>query len=241
MFSCLPATTDGPAATQALGARLAAELPPGSVVALVGDLGAGKTHLAKGVAQGLGLDPDEVTSPTFTLVQEYAEAGLVHLDLYRLERPGEVDALGLDDILEAFDVALVEWPERAFGRLPAGTVWLHLEHLGGDRRRIALADAPSSDREGTPSETRSPLVGERPGEGAPSSGASGGDERKPTAHRSDGPDRRRLAHGDPESPDRSPGRARSGRTRGERGAAAETGAPDASGAPRSGTPSSGAS
>ena len=145
MFDFLPAETDGPAATQALGVRLAAALPPGSVVALLGDLGAGKTHLAKGVAEGRGLDPGEVTSPTFTIVQEYAEAGLVHLDLYRMERPGEVVALGLDDILEAFDVALVEWPERAFGRLPAGTVWLRLEHLGGDRRRVTLAEAPAGE------------------------------------------------------------------------------------------------
>ena len=140
----LPLDTDGPGGTQALGARLAAELAPGTVVALLGDLGAGKTHLAKGVAQGLGADPDAVTSPTFTIVQEYADAGLVHLDLYRLDSAHEVDALGLDDILEAFDVALVEWPERAFGRLPADTVWLQLEHLGGDRRRISLAEAPSA-------------------------------------------------------------------------------------------------
>lgn len=185
--SLLPTETDGPAATQALGARLAADLPPGSVVALTGDLGAGKTHLAKGVAEGLGIDPSEVTSPTFTIVQEYADIGLVHLDLYRMERGEEVDALGLDDILEAFDVALVEWPERAFGRLPEDTMWLRLDHLGGDRRRISVA-APSRAAAGTPSDTSSdtsdPSRGPSPlpsGTGEqPKGNEPGGPDRPPT-------------------------------------------------------------
>lgn len=137
----LPATTDGPDATLLLGRRLADTWPAGTVVALTGDLGAGKTHLAKGVAQARGVDPSDVTSPTFTIVQEYEDAGLVHLDLYRMESGPEVDALGLDDLLDRFDLALVEWPDRAFGRLPADTVWLRLDHLGGDRRRISRVAA----------------------------------------------------------------------------------------------------
>lgn len=136
----LPAETDGPDATLALGRALAAHLRPGDVVALWGDLGAGKTHLAKGVAAGLGVDPAAVTSPTFTLVQEYeADPPLVHLDLYRVETPRELDGLGLDELLGGDAVALVEWPERADGRLPAHTLHLRLTHLGGDRRRVEAA------------------------------------------------------------------------------------------------------
>lgn len=133
----LPAETDGPDATLDLGRRLAAHLQPGDVVALHGDLGAGKTHLAKGLAAGLGADPDTVTSPTFTIVQEYAtDPPLLHLDLYRIESPRELDGLGLDELLGGDAVALVEWPDRAAGRLPPGTVHLRLTHLGGDRRRV---------------------------------------------------------------------------------------------------------
>ena len=171
-MSLLPATTDGPDATLDLGRRLAETWPAGTIVALTGDLGAGKTHLAKGVAQARGVDPAEVTSPTFTIVQEYADAGLVHLDLYRMTRGEEVDALGLDDLFERFDLALVEWPEHAFGRLPADTVWLRLEHLGGDRRRIAPADrgnAGGRDADGTapPARGDSPLADASQGGGAP--------------------------------------------------------------------------
>lgn len=132
----LPAETASAAETLALGRRLAARLAPGDVVALGGDLGAGKTHLAKGVAAGLGLDPDAVTSPTFTIVQEHGGGRLLHLDLYRVETEREVSGLGLDELLDGDAVALVEWPERARGWLPDGTLWLRLTHLGGDHRRV---------------------------------------------------------------------------------------------------------
>ncbi len=136
----LPAETDSPEATQALGRRLAAHLRPGDIVALVGGLGAGKTHLAKGVAEGLGIDPAGVTSPTFTIVHEHdgPEALLLHLDLYRIETPAEAARLGLGELLSGEAVALVEWPENAHGLLPPGTLWLRLTPLGGDRRRIDL-------------------------------------------------------------------------------------------------------
>ncbi len=138
----LPAETDGPEATLDVGERLARTLRPGCVVALYGDLGAGKTHLAKGIARGLGAEPDDVSSPTFTLVQEYAgRLPIYHLDLYRIERPAELDGLGLDELFEGDGVCVVEWPERAEGRLPDDTIRLRLTHLGGDRRRIALMDA----------------------------------------------------------------------------------------------------
>lgn len=133
----LPADTDSPEATLALGRALAGALPPGTVVALHGDLGAGKTHLVKGLAEAFGGDARDVTSPTFTLVHEYDTAPpLVHLDLYRVETAREVDGLGLDELFAPDTVAVVEWPEHAHGRLPADTVHLRMTHAGGDRRRV---------------------------------------------------------------------------------------------------------
>ena len=126
--------------TLSLGRRLAEHLDPGDVLALQGDLGAGKTHLAKGIAAGLGVDPEAVTSPTFTIVQEHADGALLHLDLYRIESDEEVARLGLDELLDGDAVSVVEWPERGRVWLPARTVWLRLVHLGGDRRRVEVAD-----------------------------------------------------------------------------------------------------
>ena len=138
----LPAETAGAAETLALGRRLAERLEPGDVLALQGDLGAGKTHLAKGIAAGLGLDAEAVTSPTFTIVQEHGDGRLLHLDLYRLESDGELARLGLDELLDGDAVAVVEWPERGGAWLPARTLWVRLTHLGGDRRRVEHVDGP---------------------------------------------------------------------------------------------------
>ena len=140
----LPAETASAAATRELGRRIGARLGPGDVVALEGDLGAGKTHLVQGAADGLGLDGDAVTSPTFALVQEHGDGALLHLDLYRVETPAEAAGLGLGELLDGDAVAFVEWPGQAFGWLPARTFWLRLSHLGGDRRRVERADAPPS-------------------------------------------------------------------------------------------------
>lgn len=135
----LPVETASAEETLALGRRLAEYLEPGDVVALSGDLGAGKTHLVKGIAGAFGVAPEAVTSPTFTIVQEHAEGALLHLDLYRIEGDDEAARLGLDELLDGDAVALVEWPERAARWLPSRTVWLRLTHLGGDRRRIDIA------------------------------------------------------------------------------------------------------
>lgn len=99
--------------TRALGRGLAAELAPDGVLLLGGELGAGKTVLAQGIAEGLGIDPLEVQSPTFTILREHQGAGgrLFHLDLYRLE-PREAGALGLEELLAGPGVKVVEWPER---------------------------------------------------------------------------------------------------------------------------------
>ena len=139
----LPAETDSAEATRDLGRQLAARLEPGDVVALSGDLGAGKTHLVQGVADGLGLDGAAVTSPTFALVQEHGEGDLLHLDLYRIESDAEAAGLGLGDLLDGDAIAFVEWPERAAGWLPRRTLWLRLSHLGGDRRRVERIELPS--------------------------------------------------------------------------------------------------
>ena len=128
------------AATRAIAAALAPGLLPGSVVLLSGDLGAGKTAFVRGLAEGLGIDPDEVTSPTFTLVHEYrgGRVPLIHVDLYRLDR-AELDEIGLDQDLAATGVTAVEWSER-LARAIDGAVMVKIEDAGGDLRRIQIAN-----------------------------------------------------------------------------------------------------
>ncbi len=106
-------TTHSEAETIDAGRTLAAELRPDDVVLLTGDLGAGKTAFVKGLAEGLGVDPLEVSSPTFTLIQEYRGGRLTlhHIDLYRLT-PREVDDLGLEELVVSGAVVAVEWPDR---------------------------------------------------------------------------------------------------------------------------------
>ena len=117
-----------------------AALPP-LVVALAGDLGAGKTTLAQAICRGYGVT-EPVTSPTYAIVHEYhaPRSPVFHLDLYRLEREDELTNVGWDDIMRAHALVLVEWPERAGSRLPAGHVPIDLEHVEGDpSRRLLLA------------------------------------------------------------------------------------------------------
>ncbi len=122
--------------THRIAAALAALLQPGAVVLLSGDLGAGKTAFVRGLAEGLGVDPGEVTSPTFTLVHEYrgGRLPLIHVDLYRLES-ADLDEIGLDTDLAATGVVAVEWSER-LSRVPAGAIRVSIGDLGGDRRSI---------------------------------------------------------------------------------------------------------
>ena len=127
--------------TAAIGRELARSLGAGDVVLLVGDLGAGKTALVRGIAEGLGVDPNEVSSPTFTLVQEYSggRLPLYHVDLYRLNDPREIDDLGLDEIAED-GVLAIEWAER-HPRPPGGVVRVQIEHAGETERRIVIEQA----------------------------------------------------------------------------------------------------
>jgi tRNA threonylcarbamoyladenosine biosynthesis protein TsaE len=100
------------------------------VVTLAGDLGAGKTTLVQAICEGYGVT-DEVTSPTFALINEYAapRSPVHHVDLYRLDRPEQLDSIGWDDLFAGRALVLIEWPERAGDRLPAGRVSLSLQHL----------------------------------------------------------------------------------------------------------------
>jgi len=122
------------AATQALGARIAAALSVGDAVALEGDLGAGKTTLARAILHSLGVT-EEVPSPTFTLVQCYEtpKLNVRHYDLYRIEKPEEVEELGLDEALDD-GAALIEWPERALAGLPADRLHIAMAMTNGTRR-----------------------------------------------------------------------------------------------------------
>jgi tRNA threonylcarbamoyl adenosine modification protein YjeE len=122
------------AATDALGARIAAGLHVGDAVALEGDLGAGKTTLARAILQALGVTED-VPSPTFTLVQEYETARLPvrHYDLYRIENPSEMEELGLNEALDE-GAALIEWPERALAWLPVDRLHVAMSLTNGTRR-----------------------------------------------------------------------------------------------------------
>ena len=125
--------------TIALGEKLAAELPSKAIVLLIGDLGAGKTTLAKGVAKGLGAaQPEEVTSPTFTLIHEYSPR-LYHIDLYRLDSADQVGTLGLDEIFDRNAVVLIEWGERFPALMPNDRIEIRLETIDENKRRIAIS------------------------------------------------------------------------------------------------------
>lgn len=134
--------TDSEEETIALGERLARELPRPATVLLIGNLGTGKTTLAKGIVKGLGVaPPEEVSSPTFTLVHEYgAPPRVYHVDLYRLDTEREVATLGLDDIFDKHGVVLIEWGERFPALMPAARIEVRLEHAGEDARRIRVTE-----------------------------------------------------------------------------------------------------
>jgi tRNA threonylcarbamoyladenosine biosynthesis protein TsaE len=125
--------------TRAIASAFAKHLQAGAVVLLSGDLGAGKTAFVRGLADGLLINTDEVTSPTFTLVHEYrgGRLPLIHVDLYRLERV-DLDEIGLDQDLAITGVIAVEWAERMSRAIP-GAVTVTIKDLGGDRRQIEIA------------------------------------------------------------------------------------------------------
>ena len=130
--------TDSEAATAAVGRALGETLQPGTVVRISGPLGAGKTAFVRGLADGLGCDPSAVSSPTFTIVQEYAgRVRLQHVDLYRLA-PAEARDLALEDLLEDAVMA-IEWPDR-WPDAPADAVDVAIEVMGEGERRIVIEE-----------------------------------------------------------------------------------------------------
>jgi tRNA threonylcarbamoyladenosine biosynthesis protein TsaE len=137
-------TTNSPEETIALGRELASQLAPPKIVVLRGDLGAGKTTLVKGIAEGFhAASHDDVTSPTFTLIHEYRGpvATLYHIDLYRIDTPGELDTLALDDLMTDNRVLLIEWGEK-FPRFEREKdVEIAIERISENERKIKIADS----------------------------------------------------------------------------------------------------
>jgi tRNA threonylcarbamoyladenosine biosynthesis protein TsaE len=135
--------TDGPEATEAVGAELARRLRPGDVVLVRGELGAGKTTFVRGAARALGVT-DPVTSPSFGIGHRYAggDVTVSHLDLYRLDGLADEDPSLLAEYLGPDRVAFVEWPERADDELHGARISVTLRHAGGDRRTLELLEQP---------------------------------------------------------------------------------------------------
>lgn len=129
--------------TRAIGRQLASELPKSGLLLLIGDLGAGKTTLTKGIAEGLGVaSADDVSSPTFTLIHEYGDPPRIyHVDLYRLDTVEQVSGLGLDELFDRPALIIMEWAERFPTLLPRSRIEIRLKHLGGDSRLITTSYA----------------------------------------------------------------------------------------------------
>ncbi|MGD1094558.1 MAG: tRNA (adenosine(37)-N6)-threonylcarbamoyltransferase complex ATPase subunit type 1 TsaE [Bryobacteraceae bacterium] len=124
-----------------LGRHIAVALPQRAVILLIGNLGAGKTTLAKGIISGLGAaEPEEVSSPTFTLIHEYGNGSVYHIDLYRLDRVEELATLGLDEIFDRDAVVLIEWGERFPQIIPRDRIEIRLSTLDPDTREITVAN-----------------------------------------------------------------------------------------------------
>lgn len=132
-------TTHSEEETIELGRRIARDLPHRAVVLLIGNLGAGKTTIAKGIVSALTpCPPEEISSPTFTLIHEYGDARVYHIDLYRLDTIQEVATLGLDEIFDRDSVVLLEWGERFPEILPANRFEIRLAALDENRRQIEI-------------------------------------------------------------------------------------------------------
>jgi tRNA threonylcarbamoyladenosine biosynthesis protein TsaE len=135
--------------TLRLAERFGRKLEPGTVVALTGEIGSGKTLFIKGISRGLGVKRDkEVKSPTFVLLHVYrTNPPLYHFDLYRLERSRELDAIGFDEFLsDTKAVTAVEWAERAQGRIPGDAVWVRLKVTGPSSRQIRIEQRENRSR-----------------------------------------------------------------------------------------------
>ena len=127
------------ARTLAVGRAIAAAARPGDVIALSGQLGAGKTQFVRGLVSGLGADERAVSSPTFVLMQEYdADVPVLHIDAYRLQSLDEVETIGWTDALREQSVTVIEWADRIRAELPDDRLDIHIEHLGDQERELTL-------------------------------------------------------------------------------------------------------
>jgi len=138
------ATTSGADETHKLGRSLAALAEPGDIICLYGDLGAGKTAFTKGFCHGLGYNPDQVNSPTFTLIHEYRGKTLpvFHFDAYRIKNVAEALEIGTEDYLYGEGVCLIEWPQRIMELIPPEAVHLYIEKVSADVRSFLLTRNP---------------------------------------------------------------------------------------------------
>ena len=128
--------SDSEQQTAAIAAELARGLPAGTVVLLLGDLGSGKTAFVRGFVQGVGIASGEVTSPTFTLIQEYGGGRVYHVDLYRLN-PNEVEELGLEELSENGGLVCIEWADRLPHAVP-GAISVRINDLGQNSRELVI-------------------------------------------------------------------------------------------------------
>jgi tRNA threonylcarbamoyladenosine biosynthesis protein TsaE len=133
--------SNSPEQTEAIAAGLAASLHGGEVIALHGDLGAGKTRFVRGLLRGLGGSERSVSSPTFVLLNVYSGGRLTvyHLDAYRIAGPDDFEAIGFSELLEQGGVVVVEWAERVDRLLPGERIDISIEHLGEDRRKLTMS------------------------------------------------------------------------------------------------------
>ena len=129
--------------TIALAAEFCDKISSGSIIGLSGELGTGKTHFIKGIVKGLGGDPEQVDSPTFSIINEYwARLPVYHMDCYRLESEEEASVIGMEAYFEGSGICLVEWPERIKGLLPATTIWVRLTHVSETKRKFVFGYEP---------------------------------------------------------------------------------------------------
>ena len=126
--------------TNKIAEEFARTIEPGQIILLVGDLGAGKTAFVKGVVKALHGDPDQVTSPTFTIVNEYSldDFPIYHFDLYRLENPNELYNIGFEEYFYGSGVCFIEWPERASDFFDDNTIVVNIKKIGDNKREISF-------------------------------------------------------------------------------------------------------
>jgi tRNA threonylcarbamoyladenosine biosynthesis protein TsaE len=136
MFSVI---TSSPEQTWQIGEKLGSRLGPGDTICLYGDLGSGKTNFAYGIAQGLGVQEQYITSPTFTFVNEYqGSVPFYHIDLYRLKDSGELENIGFGEYIDSDGVTVIEWAEKADEELPKDCLSVYLAYVDEKSREIGF-------------------------------------------------------------------------------------------------------